>query len=200
MAIILAFTGASGLQYGLKLLECLIQADKEIFLLISPATYAVAAFELKLKLPKQTSKLQQFLGNAFNAKENQLKVFGQYEWSAPIASGSNPAKEMVVCPCSSNTLAAIAHGMSSNLIERAADVTLKERKKLILVHRETPLSLIHLENMIKLSRMNAIIMPASPGFYHQPQTVSDIIDFMVARVLDHLQICHPLIKPWSLNL
>jgi flavin prenyltransferase len=199
-SITLAFTGASGLQYGLRLLECLIQAEKQIFLLVSSAAHAVAALELQLKLPKQTTQLQKFLSHKFHAKENQITIFDQYEWTAPIASGSNPSDEMIICPCSSGTLAAIAAGMSNNLIERSADVILKERKKLILVHRETPLSHIHLENMMKLSAMNAIIMPASPGFYHQPQTISDVIDFMVARILDHLNIHHHLIKRWGFDL
>lgn len=200
MTITLALTGASGLQYGLRLLECLVQADKQVFLLVSNAAFAVAATEIDMDLPKQTNKLQDFLEQIFNAHSNQIKVFDQYEWTSPIASGSNPASEMIVCPCSSGTLAAIANGLSNNLIERAADVVLKERKKLILVHRDTPLSTLHLENMLKLSRMGAIIMPASPGFYHKPEAISDMIDFIVARVLDHLQIAHHLVRPWGSDL
>lgn len=195
--ITLAITGASGLQYGLRLLECLLAAKKQIYLLFSQAAHAVAAVELDLKLPKQTSKLTEFLINHFQASSDQLQVYDQFEWTAPIASGSNISQAMVICPCSGGTLAAIANGMSNNLIERVADVILKEKKKLILVPRETPLSLIHLENMQKLAQMNATILPASPGFYHKPTSVNQLIDFIVARILDHLDITHNLIPRWG---
>jgi flavin prenyltransferase len=195
--ITLAFTGASGLQYGLRLLECLVEANQEIYLLVTSAAHAVAALELNLTLPKQTPKLQQFFTEKFAARRNQIQVFDQLEWTAPIASGSNASDSMVICPCSSGTLAAIAHGMSTNLLERAADVILKEKKRLLIVPRETPLSQIHIENMHKLITMGAVIMPASPGFYHHPQTIADIIDFIVARILDHLHIDHSLIKRWG---
>lgn len=198
--ITVAMTGASGLQYGFKLIECLVAAGKEVYLLISPAAHAVAALELGITLPKQTDKLCDFFSQKFAAKSKQIVVFDQLEWTAPIASGSQLSQEMVICPCSSGTLAAIAHGMSNNLIERASDVMLKERKKLILVHRETPLSTIHLENMLKLATMGTIILPASPGFYHQPQSIDDLINFIVARILDHLNIPHQLVKRWGIDL
>jgi 4-hydroxy-3-polyprenylbenzoate decarboxylase len=198
--ITLAFTGASGMQYGLRLLECLIEANQNIYLLVSQAAHAVAALELNLTLPKQTSKLNQYLTKKFNASKNQIHVFDQLEWTAPVASGSNCSDAMVICPCSSGTLAAIAHGMSNNLIERAADVILKERKQLIVVPRETPLSQLHVENMHKLITMGALMLPASPGLYHQPQTIADLIDFIVARLLDHLQVEHHLMKRWGTDL
>lgn len=198
--ITLAITGASGLQYGLRLLECLLKADKKVYLLMSQAAHAVAIHEIELKLPKQSSTLRDFFVDHFKISQTQLQVFEQFEWTAPIASGSHLAQSMVICPCSSGTMAAIAHGMSNNLIERAADVMLKERRKLILVPRETPLSLIQVENMQKLLAMNVTIMPASPGFYHQPETIADLIDFMVARILDHLEIPHQLIERWGTNL
>jgi 4-hydroxy-3-polyprenylbenzoate decarboxylase len=127
----------------------------------------------------------------------KLAVFGREEWFAPVASGSNPPDAMVVCPCSMGTLAAIAQGLAENLIERAADVVLKEGRKLVLVPRETPFSAIHLENMLRLARAGAVILPPSPGFYHHPQTVADLVDFVVARVLDQLAVPHTLMQRWG---
>jgi 4-hydroxy-3-polyprenylbenzoate decarboxylase len=124
-------------------------------------------------------------------------VFGRQQWLAPVASGSNPPRAMVVCPCTVGALSAIACGASNDLMERAADVVLKERRKLILVVRETPFSDIHLENMLKLSRMGAVIMPANPGFYNNPQKVEDIVDFMVSRILDQLGVDHHLLPRWG---
>jgi len=119
------------------------------------------------------------------------------DWRAPVASGSNPADAMAVCPCSMGTLGAIAGGLADNLIERAADVMLKERRPLVLVPRETPLSAIHLENMLKLARAGAVILPPAPAFYTRPQTVADVVDFVVARVLDHLRVPHDLVPRWG---
>jgi flavin prenyltransferase len=126
-----------------------------------------------------------------------LRAFGREEWFAPVASGSNPPDAMVICPCTMGSLAAIAAGLADNLIERAADVMLKERRPLILVPRETPLSAIHLENMLKLARAGAVILPANPGFYHRPQDVGGVIDFIVARILDHLGVAHALMPRWG---
>jgi 4-hydroxy-3-polyprenylbenzoate decarboxylase len=137
------------------------------------------------------------LSESLDTREGQLRVYGREDWYAPVASGSNPADAMVVCPCSMGTLAAIASGMSDNLIERAADVMLKEQKQLILVPREAPFSTLHLENMLKLSRMNAVILPANPGFYHRPQSLEDIVDFIVARILDQLGVEHALMERWG---
>ncbi|HNI72777.1 MAG TPA: UbiX family flavin prenyltransferase, partial [Accumulibacter sp.] len=119
------------------------------------------------------------------------------EWFAPLASGSNPPRAMVICPCSMGTLAAVAQGLASKLIERAADVVIKEGRPLILVPRETPLSVIHLENMLRLARAGVVILPPNPGFYHRPQQVTEVVDFVVARILDHLQVPHTLLQRWG---
>jgi len=195
--VTLALSGASGMAYGLRLLECLLAAEVRVYLLVSQAAHIVAKQELGVALPARASDLETQLSESLNVRDGQLRVFGRDDWNAPVASGSNPADAMVVCPCSMGTLAAIAHGMSDNLIERAADVMLKEQKKLVLVPRETPFSTLHLENMLTLSKMNAVILPANPGFYHQPQSVEAIIDFIVARILDQLGVQHTLIARWG---
>jgi 4-hydroxy-3-polyprenylbenzoate decarboxylase len=183
--------------YGLRLLECLLAAGLQGNLLVSQAAHLVAKQELGVALPARAGDLERQLSEGLHARNGQLRVFGREDWNAPVASGSNPADAMVVCPCSMGTLAAIAHGLSDNLIERAADVMLKEQRKLILVPREAPFSTLHLENMLTLSRMNAVILPANPGFYHQPQTVADIVDFIVARILDQLGVQHDLMARWG---
>lgn len=195
--VTLALSGASGMAYGLRLLECLIQAELQVYLLVSQAAHIVAKQELGVTLPARASDLEKQLSGGMNARDGQLRVFGREDWNAPVASGSNPADAMVVCPCSMGTLAAIAHGLSDNLIERAADVMLKESRKLILVPRETPFSTLHLENMLALSRMNAVILPANPGFYHRPQSIEGVVDFIVARILDQLGIGHTLMARWG---
>jgi len=195
--ITLAITGASGAQYGLRLLECLLDAEREVYLMISQAAQVVIATETDFDLPGRADEQQLFLSEYFNAADRQLHVFGREQWMSPVASGSNTAQAMVICPCSSATLSAVANGASRDLIERAADVMLKERRSLILLHREMPVSAIHLENMLKLSQLGAIIMPASPGFYHQPKSIDALIDFVVARILDHLDITHTLIPRWG---
>lgn len=195
--ITLAFTGASGMPYGIRLLESLLASKVRVYLLYSPAAQIVAQQEMGLALPSRAKDLQNFFREKYGVDENSLKVFGREEWFAPLASGSNPADAMVICPCSMGTLGAVAAGLSDNLIERAADVMLKEARKLILVPRETPFSAIHLENMLKLSRAGTVILPANPGFYHHPQTIQDLVDFVVARVLDHLGIPHRLVARWG---
>ena len=195
--ITLAFTGASGMPYGIRLLECLLQAGSRVFLLYSPVAQIVARQEMDLALPGRAKEAEEFFAKRFASQPGQLQAFGREEWFAPVASGSNPADAMVVCPCTMGTLAAIASGLADNLIERAADVMLKESRKLVLVPRETPLSAIHLENMLRLSRAGAIILPANPGFYHHPTRVEDIVDFVVARVLDQLGVAHKLMPRWG---
>lgn len=196
-SVTLALSGASGMAYGLRLLECLVAADVNVTLLVSQAAHLVAKQELGVALPARAGDLERQLGESLDARDGQLRVFGREDWNAPVASGSSPADAMVICPCSMGTLAAIAHGLSDNLIERAADVTLKEQKKLIVVPREAPFSTLHLENMLTLSRMNAVILPANPGFYHRPQSVEELVDFIVARILDQLGIAHALIARWG---
>lgn len=195
--VTVALTGASGIQYGMKLIEMLVKANVQVFVMISKAAQVVAATETTMKLPGHSEKQQQYLIDRFGAQQDQIQVFGKEQWFAPVASGSSAPSALVVCPCSTGCLSAIATGASNNLIERAADVALKERRKLILVPRETPYSEIHLEHMLKLTRMGAVIMPASPGFYHNPESVDDMVDFIVARLLDHLEIEQALIKRWG---
>src|SRR5690606_39161313 len=157
----------------------------------------VAQQEMGIKLSSRPSEVDAALSARFNIPPNKLRVFGREEWFAPMASGSNPPDAYVVCPCTMGTLAKIAAGMADDLLCRAADVVLKEGRKLILVPREMPFSVIHLENMLKLARAGAVILPPNPGFYHHPQTVQDLVDFVVARILDHLDIPHQLIAPWG---
>lgn len=196
-SVTLALTGASGAQYGLRLLECLLAADCRVYLLISEAAQVVIATETDERLPADAPGQLEYLGRRYGARPGQLQIFGRDQWTAPVASGSSAPAGMVICPCSTGTLSAIAHGASNNLIERAADVALKERRQLILVPRETPYSQIHLENMLALTRMGAVVMPASPGFYQRPQSVGELVDFMVARVLDHLGIEQSLLRRWG---
>lgn len=195
--ITLAFTGASGAPYGLRLLQSLVAADYQVFLLVSSAAQVVFATEEDIKIPSQPDAASKFFTQYCKAKPEQITVFGKDQWFSPVASGSAAPKQMIVCPCSTGSLSAIATGKSDNLIERAADVVLKERGQLILVPREMPLSTIHLENMLKLSQMGVTIMPASPGFYHQPQTIDDLVHFVVARILDHLHIDQTLVPRWG---
>ena len=195
--ITLAFTGASGLPYGLRLLECLLQADRRVFLLYSSAAQIVARQECGLTIPAQPRDATRLFTERYGARDGQLAVFGREDWMAPVASGSNPADAMVICPCTMGALAAIAHGLADNLIERAADVMLKERRPLVLVPRETPLSVIHLENMLALARAGAVIVPPAPGFYDRPASVAQLVDFVVARVLDQLRVAHALGPRWG---
>ncbi len=195
--ITLALTGASGAAYGLRLLECLLAAGRPVYLLYSDAARIVAREECGLELPTDRAAAETALGVRYGAKDGQLRVFGNDDWFAPVASGSAAPAAMVLCPCSMGSLAAIAHGLSDTLIERAADVMLKERRPLLLVPRETPFSALHLENMLALARLGATILPACPGFYHHPGKVEDLVDFVVARVLDHLGVPHSLARRWG---
>ncbi len=196
--VCLALTGASGMPYGLRLLECLLAAGCRVQLLYSQAAQIVARQEMNFELPSRPAEARTALLARFNvAHPENLQVYGREEWFAPVASGSNPPDAMIVCPCTMGTLASIAQGLSDNLIERAADVVLKEGRKLVLVPRETPFSAIHLENMLRLSRAGAVILPPSPGFYQHPQSVQDIVDFVVARVLDQIGVGHTLMRRWG---
>ena len=196
--ICLALTGASGMPYGLRLLECLLGAGCKVQLLYSQAAQIVAKQEMDFELHSRPADTKLALLERFPAvNPENLAVFGREEWFAPVASGSNPPDAMVICPCTMGTLAAIAQGLADKLIERAADVMLKEGRKLVLVPRETPFSAIHLENMLRLSRAGAVILPPSPGFYQHPKTVDDIIDFVVARILDQIAVPHQLMRRWG---
>ncbi|MCL1140023.1 flavin prenyltransferase UbiX [Shewanella pneumatophori] len=196
-SISLAWTGASGAPYGLRLLEILLKSDYQVFLMISSAARVVLATEQGLQLSGNADKAKEQLLAQFGEVAGELIVLGKEEWFSPPASGSAAPKQMVICPCSTGTLAAVATGMSNNLLERAADVVIKERGQLILVPRETPFSAIHLEHMLSLSKLGATIMPAAPGFYHNPKSVEDLVDFMVARILDHLGVNHALTNRWG---
>lgn len=195
--ITLALTGASGMAYGLRLLECLLRAGCRVDLLISQAARIVAKQELDILLPAGNAELAAFFDARFAGHGGKLTAYGKEEWFAPAASGSNPADAMVVCPCTMGTLAAIAHGLADNLIERAADVMLKENRPLVLVPRETPFSLIHLRNMTALAEAGATLLPANPGFYHRPESVEQVVDFIVARILDQLAVPHHLLARWG---
>ena len=195
--VALALTGASGVQYGFRLLECLLESKATVYLMISKAAQIVIGMETEMPLPARAGDIQKALIEKYKCDEQQLSVFGEDEWTAPVASGSSNVDSMVVCPCSMGALSAIATGASNNLIERAADVTLKERKKLIIVPRESPYSDIHLENMLKLSRMDAVIVDANPGFYNKPESIEDLVDFVVGKILDQLKIDNDLQPRWG---
>ena len=193
----LAMTGASGAPYGLRLLEHLLAADCQVHLMVSKAGQLVINTETDLTLPGSVNAMQNALGARFQPQPGQLQVFGREDWFSPPASGSGQKAPLVICPCSTGTLSALATGASNNLIERAGDVALKERRQLILVPRETPFSEVHLDNMLRLTRMGAVIMPACPGFYHQPRELGDLVDFLVARLLDHLGVEQTLVPRWG---
>jgi len=198
ITITLAITGASGAQYGIRLLEVLLAANCRVYLLISRAAEVVIATETAMPLPSEDTAAQQaFLERHFDVDSAQLRVFSREDWFSPVASGSSTPAAMVICPASGGTLSALASGASNNLIERAGDVALKERRQLIVVPREAPYSEVHLQNMLNLTRMGAVIIPASPGFYQQPKTVNDLIDFIVARILDQLNLPHQLLQRWG---
>ena len=195
--IALAWTGASGMQYGIRLLECLLDANCRVSLMVSKPAQVVAGMETDLVLPGRPSDMRAALVERFPAGQGRLAVYGRDQWTAPVASGSAAPDAMVICPCTTATVSAVATGASRSLIERAADVVLKERRPLLLVVRETPLSTVHLENMLRLANAGAVVMPAAPGFYHRPSTVEELVDFIVARVMDHLGIVQQLLPPWG---
>lgn len=190
-------TGASGAQYGLRLVECLIKADCTVYVMFTKAAQIVIGSETDCRLPGRTAEQSRYLSTLYGAREGQLRVFGDEEWTSPVASGSGAPLRMAVCPASMATVSAIANGASENLLERAADVVIKERGNLVIVPRETPFSTIHLENLLKLSRAGVSILPANPGFYNRPTQVEELVDFIVARVLDQFGIEHELMKRWG---
>lgn len=193
----LALTGASGMAYAMRLLELLLAGGHSVHLVYSQAAQFVAVQELGLTLPGKPAEARRVLMERYPCRPEQLRVFAREDWLAPIASGTGAADAMVVCPCTMGTLAAIANGNSDSLIDRAADVMIKEGRKLVLVPREAPFSAIHLENMLKLSKLGVVIMAANPGFYHLPKRVEDIVDFIVAKILDQLGVEHQLLERWG---
>ena len=190
--IVMAVTGASGAPYGIRLLQQLIAANRDVSLIISSHGFRLLRTESDVG---DVPGLRAAVGaTAFDA---HVTVFDDADRGAAPASGSAKSSGMVICPCSMGTLASIAAGTSRSLVERAADVTLKERRPLVLVPRETPLSAIHLENMLRLTRAGAVVMPAAPGFYHRPATIGQLVDFIVARVLDQLGVENALVPRWG---
>jgi flavin prenyltransferase len=185
--LVLAITGASGAQYAIRLLEILLASGRKVHLVVSPAGAQVLRTEMGLSVDIDKFDTGQ-LGLGDRSVRDALVYHHYQNYFAPIASGSFLTAGMVICPCSMGTLGGVANGLSSNLIQRAADVHLKERRKLIVVPRETPLGSIALENMKKLSDAGAVILPAMPGFYHRPQSIADLVDFVVGRICDQLGV------------
>jgi 4-hydroxy-3-polyprenylbenzoate decarboxylase len=193
----LAMTGASGALYTLRLMQYCLDAGIHVQFLCSQPGQIVLGMESDLKLTGSPQKMQRQLCDFFKVDSSLISAYAKDQWTAPPASGSSVADAMVVCPCTMGTLAAIACGTSENLINRAADVIIKERKTLILVPRETPFSSIHLDNMLKLSKLGVVILPPNPGFYHGVNQVSDLVDFVVARILDQLDIPNEISPRWA---
>jgi 4-hydroxy-3-polyprenylbenzoate decarboxylase len=190
--ITVAITGASGAPYAVRLLEQLVAAGRPVSLIVSSHGLRLLDTEMDIAT---VAALRERVGPA--GWDAQVTAYADGDRGAAPASGSARSAGMVICPCSMGTVASIAAGTSRSLVERAADVALKERRTLILVPRETPLSAIHLENMLRLTRAGAVIMPAAPGFYHRPTAIADLVDFVVARVLDHLHVPHALVRRWG---
>lgn len=190
--IVVAITGASGAPYAVRLLETLVTAERPVQLIVSSHGLRLLSTELDID---SVGALRTRVGEP--GWDRWVKCFDDNDRGAAPASGSALNAGMVICPCSMGTLSAIAVGASRSLVERAADVALKERRPLVLVPRETPLSAIHLENMLRVTRAGAVVMPASPGFYHRPSGLDDLVDFIVARVLDHLGVPHRLVARWG---
>ncbi|MEE4254029.1 MAG: flavin prenyltransferase UbiX [Desulfuromusa sp.] len=194
--IVVGITGASGSIYGLRLIEELLTARMHVTVLLTNAGRQVLAFETGLEIADDKQQGLQQLKEYFKADDN-LTYFSLNDFFAPVASGSSSPDAVVICPCSMGTLGRIAAGLSDNLLERVADVALKENQKLLLVPRETPFNQIHLENLLRLSKAGAQILPAMPGFYQQPETVADLVNFLVGKILDNLAIEHQLFKRWG---
>jgi len=194
--LVLGITGASGAAYAVRLLEVLLEAGREVHLAVSPSGQAVIAEELGRRVDLDRFDLRTLLGKDPPAA-GRLRYFHHKDLMAPIASGSFMTAGMAICPCSGSTLAAVAHSMGENLIHRAAEVHLKERRKLVVVPRETPLSLPQLKNMQAIHEAGAVVLPASPGFYHGADSVADLVDFVVARICDQLGVANSLIRRWG---
>jgi flavin prenyltransferase len=192
LPIVVAITGASGSPYAVRLLEALVQAEERVWLMVSSHGWRILQIESAID---SLAALRARVGGA--AWDAHVTVYDADDRGGAPASGSARTRGMIVCPCSMGTLAAIAAGTSRSLVERAGDVTLKERRPLVLVVRETPLSAIHLENMLRVTRAGAVVLPAAPGFYNSPRGIPDLLDFVVARVLDHIGVEHALGRRWG---
>ncbi|HEX8945279.1 MAG TPA: flavin prenyltransferase UbiX [Gemmatimonadaceae bacterium] len=192
LPVVVAITGASGAPYAVRLLESLVAAKRHVQLIVSSHGLRLLQTEMGIDSVAVLRKRVGIVG-----WDRHITVFDDNDRGAAPASGSAVNAGMVICPCSMGTLSAIAVGASRSLVERAADVALKERRPLLLVPRETPLSAIHLENMLRVTRAGAVVMPAAPGFYHRPSSVDDLVNFIVARVLDHLGVPHRLVARWG---
>jgi 4-hydroxy-3-polyprenylbenzoate decarboxylase len=190
--IVMALTGASGAPYGIRLVQQLVALGRDVSLIVSSHGLRL------LRTETDIGDLDGLRGEVgAKAWDTRVTVYDDADRGAGPASGSAKTAGMVICPCSMGTLASIAAGTSRSLVERAADVTLKERRPLVLVPRETPLSAIHLENMLRVTRAGAVVLPASPGFYHRPASIAELVDFIVARVLDHLGVENTLAPRWG---
>ena len=190
--LVVAVTGASGAPYAVRLLESLVAAGRDVWLIVSAHGWRLLATEVGVA---DADALRARVGAG--GWDRHVTAFDDRDRGAAPASGSARSSGMIVCPCSMGTLSAISIGASRSLIERAADVALKERRRLVLVPRETPLSIVHLENMLRVSRAGATVLPAAPGFYHAPARVGELVDFVVARVLDQLDVDHALGRRWG---
>jgi 4-hydroxy-3-polyprenylbenzoate decarboxylase len=195
--LVVALTGASGAPYGVRLLEVLLAAGRTVHLTLSPAAVEVIDRELGRQIRLDRFEPTSLLGEAGRSRAAQVHYHDYRNFQAGIASGSFLTGGMVICPCSMGTVAAIAHGLSQNLIHRAADVHLKERRRLILVPRETPLGLVQLRNLIACAEAGAVVLPAMPAFYTRPRTLDDIMDFIVGRICDQLGVEHALLRRWG---
>jgi len=197
--LVLAVTGASGAAYAVRLLEVLVSTGRDVHLTVSAAAAQVIEEEVGLKVDLERFDVEQLLpGGAFRGSTGAVTYHHVRDYTAGIASGSFLTDGMVICPCSMDTLASVANGFGSNLVHRAAAVHLKERRKLVVVPRETPLSGIQLTNMARLADAGAVVLPAMPGFYHGPRTMQDLVDFVVARICDQLGVPHGLMRRWGM--
>jgi 4-hydroxy-3-polyprenylbenzoate decarboxylase len=196
--LVLAMTGASGAPYGIRLLEVLLRAGRTVHLVFSPAAIQVIHHETDRRIDTQHFRVSDLLGPvASELREDLVLHHDHRNFMAGIASGTFLTAGMAICPCSSGTVAAIAHGLSQNLIHRAADVHLKERRKLVLVPRETPMSVVQLRNLTICAEVGAVVLPAMPGFYTRPQSLEDAIDFVVGRICDQFGVEHDLFRRWG---
>lgn len=197
MEIAVGISGASGAAYSVRFLQALDALDEvtRIHLVISKNGFTLIHQEMSIELNEKNFRVDQLIGK----QSDKIRFYNNMNFYSPIASGSYPTAGMVIIPCSTGTLGAIASGATSNLIQRGAEVAMKERKKVVLVIRETPLSLIHLENSVRITQAGGVILPASPGFYHRPAQINDLVDFVVARVLDQFELKHQVGKRWGVD-